>query len=974
MVKFLRGTSFGFFLMMLLFSTGMRAQTTVFSDDFSVSAGQYYSTGTGLIGTNSTWSLLRSGNDFGAGINNGRLVLSNDASGSWNNSGWILAHTSSQAEPYVSILNQNAGVVTWTFNMRQIRSNPSGPANGYYANAFILAGTSNTTATTGTGYAVILGNNGKVDPLRLVRYTAGIRTSTNILSSNTSGLTDFGNQYLSVKVVYTPTTNTWELFVRNDGSSFQDPSSGSLISQGTAVNSASTSTSLPLMGAFWNAGSLSNQTAFFDNVKVTVAMPLITSISPTSRVAGTSSFTLTVNGQNFRNSSVIRWNGLNRSTTYVSPTQLTAIIPSTDITTAGTANITVASGGAVSNTQIFTIDPAGVPSISTSASSLSAFTTTSGTSSASQTLTSTGSNLTGSITVTAPANFEVSLNNSTFSPSVSVPAATTTIYVRVAASAPAGLYSGAVVLSTPGGASKQVAVTATVLATEPTIQDNTVTFTNRTSISFTINWINGNGSNHLVLVKAGSATTGTPVDGTSYIASTTFGAGSLIGAGSYVVYNSTGNSVTVTGLTPTTTYHVTVFGFNGTGGTQNYRITTPATGNTTTLNPAQGWQITAVNTQFKIDFDNTVEGINIGTYDGGAFAPDAEVGELDSDGFVTGPYTTGAANFGSEATEDSPEYGNGPSEGGVTDGGYYAFEVSPNNYAFGYQPALNGYGTGSTTIRMQNQTGVNITSLNIGYTTYVYNDEAGINSYNFSYSADNQTYTSAPVFNMNSTPGADAVPMWKAHNRVITLTGLNIAPNAYYYIRWNTQNVSGTAFDEVALDDIIVVANPVNQFASFNGNMETFVLAGNATLSGNATVNNSIAFVNGKIIIGANTLTLNGTVTNTVAGGIRGGATSNLTIGGTGNRTLSFDQTTVGTTNLFNNLTIATTGSAITSADNNVVVNGTLFTEAGQTFNLGTNTLTGTLTTIVNNGTVTYPKHNCYACSSRKNMGWYRYI
>jgi hypothetical protein len=67
---------------------------------------------------------------------------------------------------------------------------------------------------------------------------------------------------------------------------------------------------------------------------------------------------LTVTGTNFVGSSVVRWSGANRATTYVSPTQLTASIPATDLATAGTAAVTVfnpAPGGGTSNAQTFTI-------------------------------------------------------------------------------------------------------------------------------------------------------------------------------------------------------------------------------------------------------------------------------------------------------------------------------------------------------------------------------------------------------------------------------------------------------------------------------------------------------------------------------------------------------------------------------------------------------------------------------------------
>jgi hypothetical protein len=81
-------------------------------------------------------------------------------------------------------------------------------------------------------------------------------------------------------------------------------------------------------------------------------VPTITSLSPPSVVVGGPQFTLTVTGTNFVRSSVVRWNGADRATTYVSPTQLRAVIPATDILTAGTARVTVFNpppGGGTSN-------------------------------------------------------------------------------------------------------------------------------------------------------------------------------------------------------------------------------------------------------------------------------------------------------------------------------------------------------------------------------------------------------------------------------------------------------------------------------------------------------------------------------------------------------------------------------------------------------------------------------------------------
>ena len=94
--------------------------------------------------------------------------------------------------------------------------------------------------------------------------------------------------------------------------------------------------------------------------------PTLTTLSPNSAAAGGPAFTLTVNGSNFVNGSVVSWNGANRTTTFVSATQLTAAIPAADIAAAGSASVTVQNpGGAVSNALTFTISSASTPTLTT---------------------------------------------------------------------------------------------------------------------------------------------------------------------------------------------------------------------------------------------------------------------------------------------------------------------------------------------------------------------------------------------------------------------------------------------------------------------------------------------------------------------------------------------------------------------------------------------------------------------------------
>ena len=94
--------------------------------------------------------------------------------------------------------------------------------------------------------------------------------------------------------------------------------------------------------------------------------PTLTTLSPSSAVAGGPAFSLTVNGSNFVSGSVVRWNGANRPTTFVSATQLTAALTAADIAAAGSASLTVQNpGGAVSNALTFTITGASTPTLTT---------------------------------------------------------------------------------------------------------------------------------------------------------------------------------------------------------------------------------------------------------------------------------------------------------------------------------------------------------------------------------------------------------------------------------------------------------------------------------------------------------------------------------------------------------------------------------------------------------------------------------
>lgn len=87
-------------------------------------------------------------------------------------------------------------------------------------------------------------------------------------------------------------------------------------------------------------GGVSNEVSLTVNGQPN-PIPVLDNLSPASKVAGDANFTLTVNGSGFVDGSVVRWNGIDRPTTFVSGSSLTAEISATDIQTVGVASVSV---------------------------------------------------------------------------------------------------------------------------------------------------------------------------------------------------------------------------------------------------------------------------------------------------------------------------------------------------------------------------------------------------------------------------------------------------------------------------------------------------------------------------------------------------------------------------------------------------------------------------------------------------------
>lgn len=123
--------------------------------------------------------------------------------------------------------------------------------------------------------------------------------------------------------------------------------------------------------------------------------------------------------------------------------------------------------------------------------------------------------------------------------------------------------------------------TSASTAITPATQASNISFSNITGTSLQINCTVGNGKGRFIVGRQGSAVNITPQDFTTYVANGSFGNGTQIGAGNFVLGNILNNGMIVSNLTPNTTYHFAIFEYNGLNQPM-YRIPA-ATGNATTL-------------------------------------------------------------------------------------------------------------------------------------------------------------------------------------------------------------------------------------------------------------------------------------------------------------------------------------------------------------------------------------------------------
>ncbi|MEL7531120.1 MAG: serine hydrolase [Bacteroidota bacterium] len=110
------------------------------------------------------------------------------------------------------------------------------------------------------------------------------------------------------------------------------------------------------------------------------------------------------------------------------------------------------------------------------------------------------------------------------------------------------------------------------LLASPLQNSTDIVFNGQGNDALTVSWTNGNGDARVLIAREDEAVDRFPLDGTNYLPNSAFGQGDDLGAGNYVVYNGSGNSINLSNLDPNKTYHFRLFDYNQNNTTGNHAL------------------------------------------------------------------------------------------------------------------------------------------------------------------------------------------------------------------------------------------------------------------------------------------------------------------------------------------------------------------------------------------------------------------
>lgn len=253
----------------------------------SAPAGWYLASNNGTSGVNCIWSSTAM-----AYTTNLSIQGSSTASPvSYRGTATIAVPMSSFHSGFNPVLKANSDVITWSFSMRNNRTSqlttlPTALRSGFGICTGVILATNGaagvgieSTSSTANGYVVLLSGDGAsaANGVSFGTFSGGLSyDSVNNPTSTFTSLLKVGNvaiaNGMSVIVTYTPSSDTWTLKVRPDGSASlldpEDTTTNSYVvsTPASVVNADYTSTTNTNMMMYYNYNGTNG--AYLDNLKV----------------------------------------------------------------------------------------------------------------------------------------------------------------------------------------------------------------------------------------------------------------------------------------------------------------------------------------------------------------------------------------------------------------------------------------------------------------------------------------------------------------------------------------------------------------------------------------------------------------------------------------------------------------------------------------------------------------------------------
>jgi len=222
------------------------------------------------------------------------------------------------------------------------------------------------------------------------------------------------------------------------------------------------------------------------------------------------------------------------------------------------------------------------------------------------------------------------------------------------------------------------------------------------------------------------------------------------------------------------------------------------------------WSIDTAGQENTINFDLTVDGVNINDYQGGGFNKNPSSNELDADAWAFEAFGV-SKGFGANY---NGVFNRGVSASPVSQNGFYGFDISfpgqNTNRALGWQ-ASSGNPDVEVRLMVINNTLKDINFINLSYLVSALNSGDQAVEMSVAYSFDDVLYESLNNLTVTSDEAKDNFPLWSYDQRsdIVNFSdGFNVTDSLWaagdtMYLKFSSTSSSGSgSLDEIAIDNL----------------------------------------------------------------------------------------------------------------------------------------------------------------------------